>query len=55
MTNQKYNIDKQYIESEVWQCCDSPTGAHYWVAEIEHNSLFTCKWCGEDRKFKRSK
>ena len=34
--------DKKYIESGVWKCSKSPTGAHHWVI-IGRQAK--CKYC----------
>lgn len=45
---------KEYLESGVWKCTQSPTGAHYWV-EINKNEetrgLFLCKYCLDVKRF----
>lgn len=45
---------KDYIESGVWRCGKSPTGAHHWV-EVAIGSktrgLFICIWCEDTKKF----
>jgi hypothetical protein len=51
MTHQGPSADKEYIESSVWQCRKSPTGAHHWVEGPNYKWLFICKWCGEHRNF----
>ena len=33
---------KRYLESGVWRCSLSPTGAHYWVGD---EVSLTCKYC----------
>lgn len=45
-------VDKQYVDSEVWKCGDSPTGAHHWVQDLDEESgltldemPFVCKYC----------
>lgn len=46
-------MDKKYIESGVWKCTPSPTGAHHWV-EVERRStksLFVCKYCLGAKEF----
>jgi RNase P subunit RPR2 len=43
--------DKEYIESNVWRCEKSPTGAHHYVESARAYGVFICKWCGEHRRF----
>lgn len=45
-------VDQQYIDSDVWKCADSPTGAHHWVQNLLVDSgltldemPFVCKFC----------
>jgi hypothetical protein len=40
----------EYIKSGVWQCPQSPTGAHYWIIRDE---WMRCKHCGQKRRVKR--
>jgi hypothetical protein len=40
----------EYIKSGVWQCPQSPTGAHYWIIRDE---WMWCKHCGQKRRVKR--
>ena len=44
---------RKYVESKMWQCEDSPTGAHHWIETSEHGT-FKCKWCGRDREFPKT-
>ena len=48
---------KAYLESDVWKCPDSPTGAHHWK-ELNHleasSGLFYCKWCFDVKQFPTS-
>ena len=43
-----------YVESGVWRCGESPTGAHHWI-ELKLGHLpagtFRCCWCGDCRRF----
>jgi len=51
MYNAAKITDKQYVESHVWQCQKSTTGAHYWVDGPASKSIFICKWCGVHKDF----
>jgi hypothetical protein len=42
---------QEYVESGVWKCEESPTGAHWWVESTELN-LFECKYCHATKKFR---
>ena len=33
---------KKYLESDVWKCRKSPTGAHHWIVT---ESKERCKYC----------
>lgn len=46
-------VDKGYIESGVWKCDKSPTGAHHWVEiQSDHTKgLFYCIHCFDVKKF----
>ncbi len=37
---------KIYLESDVWKCPKSPTGAHHWRGTV---LLMKCIHCGEER------
>jgi len=41
---------RRYVESGVWKCSKSPTGAHYWIIE---SRVMVCKYCKERRKVPR--
>lgn len=47
-TPSRKSIYTTYIESGVWRCVTSPSGAHYWQGKS--TGEFICKWCGESRK-----
>jgi hypothetical protein len=47
----QHRADKEYIESNVWRCEKSPTGAHHYVESVRAHGVFICKWCGEDKRF----
>jgi len=41
-----------YLESDVWRCNKSPTGAHHWIGIGKQGSgIYYCKWCLEVKKF----
>ena len=46
-------IDKEYVESGVWKCDKSPTGAHHWEELTSDNTrgLFYCIHCYDVKKF----
>lgn len=45
------NPNKEYMESNVWKCEKSPTGAHYWVESLNLHGIFICKWCAKHERF----
>ncbi len=38
----RQSIDTYYIESKMWKCDESPTGAHYWLLN-DHMFCIHCK------------
>lgn len=49
-----YMNHREYLESGVWKCKESPSGAHHWIEHlIDGRSLgiFYCKWCGDVKEF----
>ena len=43
------HLDKKYVESGIWKCSDSPTGAHHWVYTSDS---WVCRYCkGVKRTF----
>lgn len=48
------NQHKDYLDSDVWKCEASPTGAHYWIERLVQGlskGHFYCRWCFDVRKF----
>ena len=45
---------QRYVESEVWKCSSSPTGAHYLEAKSASGPdlKFVCNYCGISRTIK---
>ena len=42
----------EYLESDVWRCNESPTGAHHWIGVgVQGSGIFYCKWCLEVKRF----
>lgn len=55
MVNQPYISAeyRAYLNSDVWKCAESPTGAHHWVEIRKYmvKSLFLCIHCKDAKEF----
>ena len=40
-------LDKEYLESGIWKCGKSPSGAHWWIGD--ESNWFSCQYCEEGR------
>jgi hypothetical protein len=49
MRNLTSNIakNKEYIDSGVWKCGKSPSGAHHWIISQDY---MICKYCNDNRQ-----
>jgi hypothetical protein len=42
-------IGRSYLQSGMWRCACSPSGAHHWL--VGDKGVGKCKYCGEERQF----
>jgi hypothetical protein len=42
----KVSEDQEFFSSERWKCNKSPSGAHYWIINIDS---MTCKFCNDSK------
>lgn len=42
-------IGRRYLQSGLWQCPSSPSGAHHWLIDVE--GVGQCRYCGQKRQF----
>ncbi len=55
MNERKVSAYQNYLDSEVWKCKKSPTGAHHWVETKtleDGQRRFQCKHCSKEADFK---